>query len=39
MEEGFERDGKEASKGSFGLLEAFVFLELIVRERAFKNEH
>jgi len=26
MEEGLERDGKEASKRSFDLLEAFVFL-------------
>ena len=29
MEEGLERDGKVASEGSFDLLEAFVFLELI----------
>ena len=28
MEEGLERDGKEASKGSFDLLEAFAILEL-----------
>ena len=26
MKEGLERDGKEASDGSFDLLEAFVFL-------------
>jgi len=29
MKEGSERDGKEASKGSFDLLEAFVFLGVI----------
>ena len=29
MKEGLERDGKEASEGSFDLLEAFVFLEII----------
>ena len=29
MKEGLERDGKEASEGSFDLLEAFVFLGVI----------
>jgi hypothetical protein len=29
MEEGLKRDGKEASEGSFDLLEAFVFLEVV----------
>ena len=29
MKEGLERDGKVASEGSFDLLEAFVFLEVI----------
>ena len=29
VKEGLERDGKEASEGSFDLLEAFVFLALI----------
>jgi hypothetical protein len=29
MREGLERDGKEASKGSFDLSEAFVFLGVI----------
>ena len=29
MKEGLERDGKEASEGSFDLAEAFVFLGVI----------
>jgi hypothetical protein len=29
MKEGLERDGKEASKGSVDLLEAFMFLGVI----------
>jgi hypothetical protein len=29
MKEGLEREGKVASKGSFDLLEAFVFLQVI----------
>jgi hypothetical protein len=29
MKEGSERDGKEAFKGSFDLLEAFMFLRVI----------
>ena len=33
MKEGLERDGKEASMGSFDLLEAFIFSGVIPRTK------